>query len=272
MRPLKHTGSQFMGGGLPAPVPTLGAEAITNGNMSSATGWTLGGAWAIAGGIATCTAGIGSAIRQLVLTPGTWYLAQYDVLTATAGTFQLTIGTSSSNQTVPGTHYQAANAATNFIGVNTASAAAGTIDNMSCKPITLASMFSARPYGTHNTTKAMATVVTGTRAGVVANLDSATAPANFVVASHDGVNCRLTKCVAGTYTSLITTTVTYVAGAYVEIRRLATTNTFQLFYNGSQVGANQTIADAGIISNTLAGYFQTYSGNTLAGFSCVPSA
>jgi hypothetical protein len=112
------------------------------------------------------------------------------------------------------------------------------------------------------------TLVAGTRAGVVANLDSATAPSNFVLASHDGTTARLTKCVGGTYTELVAETVAYSAGAFVEVRRLAG-NDYELYYNGSKVGTTQTIADAGIIGNTLAGYFNTYDLNTVANFTCV---
>lgn len=269
---LSNLPSRFLGGGrLAVPMPALGAELIQNGNMSSAAGWTLGGAWSIGSGIATCTNGTGSAIRQLVLLPGVWTIGQYDLLTVTGGTFQLTNGTSATNQTAPGTYYFVTRPASNFAGVNTASAASGTIDNVSFKAITLASMFSTRPYSTHVTVKAQATVVAGTRAGVVCNLDSATAPANFVIASHDGTTARLTKNVAGTYTELISTAVAYVAGAYVEIRRPAGGDLWQLFYNGSQVGADQTISDAAIKAATLAGLFNTFSSNQLSGFSCVPS-
>jgi hypothetical protein len=164
-------------------------------------------------------------------------------------------------------------ASATFANIKRGSAASASlyIDAISCKAITLASMFSTRLYGTHVTVKAMATIVAGTRAGVVCNLDSATVPSSFVIASVDGTSARLTKAVAGTYTELLTVGVTYVPGAYVEIRRLAASNTYRLFYNNAQCGADQTIADAQIVSNTLCGYFQTYSGNQLSGFSCVPS-
>jgi hypothetical protein len=139
---------------------------------------------------------------------------------------------------------------------------------MSLKAINLASMFSTRAYFTHATTRAACTIIGNTWAGVVCNLDSASSPANFVIASHDGTTCRLTKAVAGVYTELVAETVAYSAGAFVEVRRLAG-NDYELYYNGSKVGTTQTIADAGIIGNTLAGYFNTYDLNTVANFTCV---
>jgi hypothetical protein len=77
--------------------------------------------------------------------------------------------------------------------------------------------------------------------------------------------------VAGTYTELISTAVAYSAGAFVEVRRLAGTDTYQLFYNGSQVGTDQTISDAAISAATLHGYFNTFASNTVSQFSCVPA-
>jgi hypothetical protein len=173
-------------------------------------------------------------------------------------------------QTTAGTYYHTMRAGGTSAGIRSPSGA-GSVDNVSFKAITLASMFSVRPYSTHTTTKAMATVVAGTRAGVVANLDSATVPANFVIASHDGVQtARITKCVAGTYTE-VSATVAYVAGAFVEVRRPLGGDIWQMFYNGSQVIADQTISDAAIKAATLHGLFNTWSGNVLTGFSCVPS-
>ncbi len=91
------------------------------------------------------------------------------------------------------------------------------------------------------------------------NLDSAGSPANFVIAYHDGVTCKLEKCVAGTYTSLISVTTTYVAGAILTVRRQG--NAVRLYYNNALIGTEQTVSDAGIVSNTLHGTFSTYELN-----------
>lgn len=128
--------------------------------------------------------------------------------------------------------------------------------------------FNLGEYYTHAATKISATVVAGNRGGVVVNLDSATSPANFITASHDGTTARLIKCVAGEFTELIAVEVAYVAGAYVEVRRTLGTNTYQFWYNDTQVGEDQTIADAGIISNILHGTYNAFVGNILTNFSC----
>jgi len=92
------------------------------------------------------------------------------------------------------------------------------------------------------------------------DLDSAGSPANFVITYHDGTNCKLEKCVAGTYTTVITAAATYSAGA--ELRVIKDGTAYRLYYNNALVGTG-TIADAGIISNTLHELFSTYSANSL---------
>lgn len=65
---------------------------------------------------------------------------------------------------------------------------------------------------------------------------------------------------AGTYTSVVSAAATYSAGA--EIRVIKDGTAYRLYYNNALVGTG-TIADAGIISQTLHGIFSTYSGNTI---------
>ena len=101
---------------------------------------------------------------------------------------------------------------------------------------------------------------------MVSLLDSVASPANFLLAYHDGATVKFEKCVGGTYTNLVSISVAFSAGAQLEIRR-PSGNTFQVWYNGSQIGTDQTVNDAGIISNTRYGLFSTYDGNTVSEFS-----
>jgi len=131
-------------------------------------------------------------------------------------------------------------------------------------PTTLATITGSAP--TQTAAAKIHTLTTGTQAGVVSLLDSASNPQNFLLAYHDGTNVRLDKCVAGVYTNLITTAVAFTGGAQIEIRR-PSGNTFQLWYNGIQRGVDQTVSDASIISNTIYGLFSTFSGNLFSEFS-----
>lgn len=61
------------------------------------------------------------------------------------------------------------------------------------------------------------------------------------------------KFVNGSSTTLLASTpVTFVDGAEMEIRRINAT-TFALYYNGVQLGTNQTITDSQIINNEYHG-------------------
>lgn len=138
-------------------------------------------------------------------------------------------------------------------------------DDISVKALTLNQLIAlgttatSLPIVSANATIGMA----GTQAGVVACVDSLSNPQNGVWGYHDRANAVMVKLVGGVWTQLISTAATYAAGALIEIRRTATT-TFQLWYNGVQRGTDQTVADAGITSNTNYGGFLTYSGNSLA--------
>jgi len=146
------------------------------------------------------------------------------------------------------------------------------LDDGSIKALSLPTLFAPVQSGaTHVTVSAAATIVAGTQAGVFCNLDSVANPQNFVVGYHDGTKCVMEKAVAGVYTTLVSVTTAYSAGAAVKIIRPAGGNVFQLWYGASQVGTDQTIADAGIIGNTYHGLFSSYSGNTLDSFSAIAS-
>jgi hypothetical protein len=107
----------------------------------------------------------------------------------------------------------------------------------------------------------------GLQGGLVTNLDSAATPANFVISYLDGAgNCKMDKNVAGTYTNLISTATgcTYSAGKEMVVVKDATA--YRLYYNSTFIGTQQTVSDAGIISNTIHGLFSTGAAQTLDDF------
>lgn len=141
------------------------------------------------------------------------------------------------------------------------------VDDVHFKAITLATCFDNPKTGAAVTNVgANVSVVDRTKAGVVANLDSISNPQNYVLAVIDQAKAWLYQVSAGVYTAKINgTNITYVADAVLEIRHTAET-TYQLWYNGSQVGTDQTISDANINANTLYAQFSTYSGNAFTSF------
>lgn len=65
------------------------AELVTNGDFSSATGWTAGTGWAIAAGVATASIGTGSLLStQIEALPNSYLIIEFD-LTRAAGTLSV---------------------------------------------------------------------------------------------------------------------------------------------------------------------------------------
>ena len=105
----------------------------------------------------------------------------------------------------------------------------------------------------------------GIEAGVILNADSNTNPQNYAKVVHNGASTiSLIKCVAGTLSTVYSGSVAYSAGKYVECRKSGTT--YQVFYNGSQIGTDQTISDAGIIGNKYHGLVSNYGSNNANSF------
>ena len=157
------------------------------------------------------------------------------------------------------------------VGYNKVSAASSSLyfDDFSLKKLTTADLPATLETGQANVTvKGNWAIVKGSHAGVIMNLDSVSSPNNWVVLIQNGSsgNLYLWKCVAGTISQVVASAVTYVAGAAVELRKTAAT-TYQMWYNGAQVGADQTISDASIISNTRHGLLSAYNGNQCSFFS-----
>lgn len=138
-------------------------------------------------------------------------------------------------------------------------------DSYSAKNITITSAAATVLADASNLTAAarVLALTTGMPAGVVACWDGVN---NGIFAYHDGVGVTLLKVVGGTWSTVIArVAVALVADALLEIRR-PSGNTFQLWYDGTQRGTDQTISDAGIISNTRYGLFSTYVSNLFSQF------
>jgi hypothetical protein len=65
-------------------------------------------------------------------------------------------------------------------------------------------------------------------------------------------------------TSLLDQAVSYGDGKKLKVIKRGTT--LQVFYDGSQVGTDQTVSGAGIVDNTIHGLFSTWEGNAFDNF------
>lgn len=283
------------GSGRAYNVPTLGAELLTDGGLENWTTATNLTSWieSISGAStinrdADASQGAFAArfdidasnnsafLRQDVATVNRWF--RLDAVAKTNTSASVSLGTTNNpwlmavTRSLPASYsaYFATGRAINASLIIARSAATGAsfyFDDLRFREISLPTTL-ATIAGTPTQTAAakIHTLTTGTQAGVVSLLDSASNPQNFLIGYHDGTNVRLDKCVSGAYTNLITTAVAFTSLAQIEIRR-PSGNTFQLWYNGTQRGTDQTVSDAGIIGNTIYGLFSTYDGNLFSEFS-----
>lgn len=248
--------------------PALGAELFLTPDFAADANWTKGTGWTIAAGVASKAAGTGSFLTQNVASAGIWYRFMWTLLNRTGGSFRARITNLSVTRVANGTYVDSIRAGAVGASIDAfQTSSAGDVDNASLKALTLSELFATKNFGAARVASSIkATIVSGNPCGLIVNLDSASSPANFVIGYHDGATAKLDKCVAGTYTNLISATTTYSAGAAIEIKQ-PSAGTYQLWYNSVQVGADQSVADAAILAATLHGMFQAYEGNSLDDFS-----
>lgn len=112
---------------------------------------------------------------------------------------------------------------------------------------------------TSNTNAGIRNYTAASEVGIISNADSTT-PTNYLKAYYNGTQVKLDKVVAGVTTNLISSITSFVADALIEIVRTGQA-TFQLKYNGVQIGTNQTVNDAAIQSAGRSGLYSTNSAN-----------
>lgn len=129
---------------------TLGSELVTNGDFSSATGWTAPTGWTISGGVANHGSnGTGNLTRTVSITAGYIYQIKFTILDYTTGTVSVSIGGySSGNLSANGSY------SVNFFATSTttlvvtpSNTARFSIDDISVKRISGAYATSGRTGG-----------------------------------------------------------------------------------------------------------------------------
>lgn len=264
-----HSGTWINAGDTWTNNPTLGSQLFANNSFDTDTIWTKQTGWSISGGQAVAAAASSGVFQSLIMTTGQWYHQTIDIASVTSGSFSPYDGVSATPtaRSSAGTGiwtFLSQGGTANVSGRGTTPT--GTIDTTSIYQLTLNTLAVLRSAGQSNTVTANFTMsgATGAWSGVIAKADGL-ALSNCILGIHDGSGTvRMYKCVNGTWTQLITASVTYTAGAAIQVKPSGATNTWQLFYNGTQRGTDQTVSDASIINCSLYGGFSTYSGNSLA--------
>ena len=123
------------------PVPSYGAELVTNGDFATDSNWTKGTGWTISGGHAVHTGG-GSYINQSIgLVVGSNYVVSFDVITSSGSGFpQLYMGGLTTAFTSNGSYSVniVANATDATLGARFRGLNSCSIDNVSVKEILVA--------------------------------------------------------------------------------------------------------------------------------------
>ncbi len=231
-----------------ANTPAVGAEQVLNGTFDSDTAWTKGLGWTINGGVAHYNEPSGQTTLGNTggtgATVGSWYVGQFDVVAWSAQSISLYFGNGFiGNRGALGTTKGVARAGNTSVALFISPTLSGTldVDNVTIKPLTLSSLLDVKPDNVAaGVFEAAVTLAAGLQGGVAATATDSN-PANGWFAYHDGTNAYLDKLVAGTWTSVISAAATYVAGATIRVVRSG--NNFSLYYNGTQVGTTQAIAD-----------------------------
>jgi hypothetical protein len=278
--------------------PTAGAELCPDNNAAVLAGLTEANAttgWALKDGTFTSDnaqhssgavslkmvtdAGDHGFIGDFVVTSGVWYHVQVKsyvesgnnrfIVYNTAG-FGADLcqppGAGAASWTVIMGTFRTISAACRFYSV-TDFASTWWNDEFSLKPLTLASLFSSVTDAKTSDVMVdvkVAALTAGTQAGVVARLDDATTPANFIIAYFDGAgNAKCDECVAGVYAALISAASVYAANATL---RLDVSGTAVRLYTITSAGVAVLVGTAttNVATGTRAGIFSTYVGNSFA--------
>lgn len=259
--------------------PTLGAELFANTGFTTDTSWSKGTGWTIAAGVGSHAAGTAaSVITQAVGTTGSIYKLVM--------TFDYTSGSGMSpyhgastqigvSRTVDGTYTCVNKAAGTALGARAnGSTTLGTVDNASAKLVTLSdTMASISGLKNEANISVNPTIAEDNIGGLVGWQDSYTNPQNYLhcyVSRQSAAQLKLDKIVAGVTTNLITATITYSAGATLTLKghRSGASLLLDAFYNGAQIGTQQTVSDAAIVDTTRHGLFSPSELNSLDNFDC----
>lgn len=277
------------------PVPT--AELLVNGDFSAWTaddpdGWTVAGEAApdpevcqVASGQAHAQcggAGVGSAnmytsgaglqLTQNVCVVGRFYRLTVTTSAAVAGSISVIDFSPNLVMSVVASYTASPRKRVDTtIRLNRVGATDVTIDDISLKEIPFSQMMAGLEVATADVIASVEldayTVYHGL--GLALNVDDVDDPQNFVLAYFDGSNrWFLTKYVAGVPTDVIEVIAGLAIGGQLVVVKDGTS--YSMYYNNAQIGTTQTIADAGIVNNTIHGMFSTYEGNQLDNFLLMP--
>ena len=236
---------------------TLGAERLATG------AWTIPAGWADnLDDTYTHTPGTtNSLLNNAAATAGTFYQIITAITTRTAGTISISYGGVDQSPAMGVTTDRYIKAiGNNNLTVWTGTDFDGTVE-ITVKPITLSSILTLSDLGFVEGRYWLTpgTTISGELVGTVLMANDSVASTDGVFALIDRTAGKLNvfKRVAGTDTSLTSTSITYVDGAKLLTVWDAAEGKMWWFYNNAIVGVATAITDASLINNTWSGYLTT---------------
>ncbi len=260
--------------------PVAGVDVIVNGTFDTDANWTKGTGWTIDtanSNVAEKAAGTASTLAAIVapLTTGGWYKYTFDIVSITAGTFYASLGAATGpSRSVVGTYSISARALSTSVGLYASALANGTVDNVIVQPLTLSALLaSLQDVGTPNVVidATLAAYTNGWQMGIVARLDSAASPANFVKAVQNGDYVEINECVAGVYTNLATVVSAFAAS---DVLRLDLSGANYRLYKITSAGVATLLSASttNVTASGLSGLFSTLPANTFSKFTVMQKA
>lgn len=148
-------------------------------------------------------------------------------------------------------------------------AAATALDaNNKVKALTLSTMLATVALDTPDVCIDLksAALTAKTQSGIVARLDSAATPANYIIAYYDGAgNIKVDEVVSGTPTNLLSVARTYLANARLYLHVRGTKVYFRWANLGEGTRVVSTMATTNVVTGNIHGAFATSAANTFNG-------
>jgi hypothetical protein len=255
--------------------PTAGAELVTNGIFDHDDHWTKTAGCTIADGVMhiNYVGGYTGYFNQAAtVSPiGKWCRWSLKVAAVTSGRIDILPGSSgitlTLNPPLQATYGGTLRCDSDFIATN-GDGAVMDVDDYSLLPLTLASLFSSVTDAKTSDVMVdvkVAALTTGTQAGLVARLDSASSPANFILCYFNGAGSVVVdECVAGVYTNIMAA----VAKAFTadDTLRVSATGTALRIYHVTAAGVAVLLGTAttAVATGSRFGIFSTFVSNTFS--------
>lgn len=293
-----YTGDwNIVGGELVGNPAVTGSNLITNGDFETGdppTGWNTSASNSIAQNVDTRPGSAGTK-SAFVTVGGSAYAISRTLSGLTAGRFYRTSywGKRGSNtqfgistfeplyeNDLSWTEKQAGHISGGAVTTAYLLGSTGTFyaDDYQVKQLVTSNLFAVREFNKSNVDISVKITRTENEyGGIVLCLDDITTPTDYIIVGINSYDfsagnaiytLKVAKVVGGVYTAISAYGVGYVADAVLRVVKNGAA--IKCFYNGTQIGDDIFVSDAGIVNNTKHGVFSTGNTNSFDDFQFAP--